>query len=62
MLTFADCEDVKLFVTQLTVNSPFGGALLVSISIEAEPGPSGLLATTTNLYFAPGSKPIDKSF
>ena len=43
---------------ELTINSPFGGALLVSISMAADPGPSGLFATTMNLYFEPGSKPI----
>ena len=47
---------------QLTVNSPAGGALLVCISIEADPDPSVLSATTINLYLAPGSNPIDNQF
>ena len=47
---------------QLTVNSPAGGALLVCISIEADPDPSVLSATTMNLYLAPGSNPIDNQF
>ena len=47
---------------QLTINSPAGGALLVCISIEADPDPSVLSATTMNLYLAPGSKPIDNQF
>ena len=47
---------------QLTINSPAGGALLVCISIEADPDPSVLSATTINLYLAPGSNPIDNQF
>ena len=52
-----ECESVRL-----TINSPAGGALLVCISIEADPDPSVLSATTMNLYLAPGSKPIDNQF
>ena len=47
---------------QLTINSPAGGALLVCISIEADPDPSVLSATTMNLYLDPGSNPIDNQF
>ena len=47
---------------KLTINSPAGGALLVCISIEADPDPSVLSATTMNLYLAPGSNPIDNQF
>ena len=49
-------------LVQLTINSPAGGALLVCISIEADPDPSVLSATTMNLYLAPGSNPIDNQF
>ena len=49
-------------LVQLTVKSPAGGALLVCISIEADPDPSVLSAITINLYLAPGSKPIDNQF
>ena len=47
---------------RLTINSPAGGALLVCISIEADPDPSVLSATTMNLYLAPGSKPDNYQF
>ena len=49
-------------LVKLTINSPAGGALLVCISIEADPDPSVLSATTMNLYLAPGSNPIDNQF
>ena len=49
-------------LVKLTINSPAGGALLVCISIEADPDPSVLSATTINLYLAPGSNPIDNQF
>ena len=51
----------NIFPRFLTASSPFEGAAFVSTSIDADPGPSGLFATTINLYFAPGSKPIRTS-
>ena len=46
--------------TSLTISSPVGGAALVLITMLANPDPSGLSVTATNLYLESDLRPKEE--